>query len=111
MSYHSDLDLILIYEGDGRTGPSPEAGRFDKVMSMGQRLEASRGERNLKPARGGIVDIEFLVQAFQLKYGQLKPALRTACTWTALDALRSEGLLAAEDHAELRSAYDFLLRV
>ncbi len=28
MSYHSDLDLILVYEGDGETRPPPGAGRF-----------------------------------------------------------------------------------
>src|SRR5262249_18526092 len=30
LSYHSDLDLILVYEGDGRTGPPPTATRFDQ---------------------------------------------------------------------------------
>src|SRR4029077_447709 len=29
MSYHSDLDLILIYEGDGRTMPPPGSTRWD----------------------------------------------------------------------------------
>ncbi len=29
MSYHSDLDLILIYEGDGRTMPPPGSSRWD----------------------------------------------------------------------------------
>ncbi len=29
MSYHSDLDLILVYEGDGRTVPPPGSSRFD----------------------------------------------------------------------------------
>lgn len=30
LSYHSDLDLILVYEGDGRTGPPAGASRFDQ---------------------------------------------------------------------------------
>jgi glutamate-ammonia-ligase adenylyltransferase len=30
LSYHSDLDLILVYEGDGRTGPPEGASRFDR---------------------------------------------------------------------------------
>ena len=30
MNYHSDLDLMLIYEGDGRTGPPAGATRFDR---------------------------------------------------------------------------------
>jgi glutamate-ammonia-ligase adenylyltransferase len=30
LSYHSDLDLILVYEGDGRTAPPPGASRFTR---------------------------------------------------------------------------------
>ena len=33
MSYHSDLDLILVYEGDGRTGPPAGANRFDQYRA------------------------------------------------------------------------------
>jgi glutamate-ammonia-ligase adenylyltransferase len=32
MSYHSDLDLILVYEGDGQTGPPRNATRFDRFV-------------------------------------------------------------------------------
>jgi glutamate-ammonia-ligase adenylyltransferase len=32
LSYHSDLDLILVYEGDGRTGPPAGATRFEKYQ-------------------------------------------------------------------------------
>jgi glutamate-ammonia-ligase adenylyltransferase len=214
LSYQSDLDLILVYEGDGRTGPPPEATRFDRfeltdnfhfftelaqriikaasamgpmgrlyhidmrlrptgksgslvtplsefrryyeeggaqlwerqsltrarvvfgdadfgrevmaaveqaafhlpwrpevadeILAMRERLEASRSERDLKRGFGGIVDVEFLVQLFQLKFGRNLPALRTANTWDALDALRSAGLLSEEEYATLRASYDFL---
>jgi glutamate-ammonia-ligase adenylyltransferase len=30
LSYHSDLDLVLVYEGDGRTTPPTGATRFDR---------------------------------------------------------------------------------
>jgi glutamate-ammonia-ligase adenylyltransferase len=30
MNYHSDLDLMMVYEGDGRTEPPPSATRFDR---------------------------------------------------------------------------------
>jgi glutamate-ammonia-ligase adenylyltransferase len=30
LSYHSDLDLVLVYEGDGRTGPPAGASRFTR---------------------------------------------------------------------------------
>ncbi len=30
MNYHSDLDLMMVYEGDGRTEPPPGSSRFDR---------------------------------------------------------------------------------
>jgi [glutamine synthetase] adenylyltransferase / [glutamine synthetase]-adenylyl-L-tyrosine phosphorylase len=214
MSYHSDLDLILVYEGDGRTGPPPGANRFDRyeltdnfhfftelaqriikatsywgpmgrlyqvdmrlrptgrsgslvipltefrryyedggaqlwerqaltrarvvfgeaafagevmeavmqgayglpwqpalaeeIQEMRERLEASRSERDLKRGFGGIVDIEFLVQLFQIKYGRELPALRTTNTWEALAALRSSELLTEADAATFLASYNFL---
>src|SRR5206468_251299 len=80
----------------------------DEIRSMRERLEASRSERDLKRGFGGIVDVEFLVQLFQLKYAGSQPALRSANTWKALDALRTLGLLTADEHATLRASYDFL---
>src|SRR5262249_39603442 len=217
LSYHSDLDLILVYEGDGRTAPPPGSSRFDQfeltdnfhfftelaqriiramsylgpmgrlyqvdmrlrptgrsgslvmpltefrryyetggaqlwerqaltrarvvcgdaefgtdvmaavaegaygvtwrpelaeeIRSMRMRLEASRSERDLKRGFGGIVDVEFLVQLFQLKYGGRLPALRTPNTWDALEALRAPGVLSEDEFAVLWSDYNFLRQV
>jgi glutamate-ammonia-ligase adenylyltransferase len=83
----------------------------DEILDMRRRLEASRGERDLKRGFGGLVDIEFLVQLFQLKYGRQVPALRTPNTWEALQALRNARLLTGEEYETLRAGYDFLLRV
>lgn len=217
LNYHSDLDLILVYEGDGRTAPPPGASRFDRyeqienfhfftelaqriikvashptpmgrlyqidmrlrptgksgslviplaefrryydeggaqlwerqaltrarvvhgdetfgadvmaavekgaygltwkpelveeILTMRRRLEASRTERDLKRGFGGLVDIEFLVQLFQLKYGAGKSSLRIANTWKALEALREAELLTVEQASLLRDSYQFLSRV
>jgi glutamate-ammonia-ligase adenylyltransferase len=214
LGYHSDLDLILVYEGDGRTKPPPEATRFDhfdftdnfhffteltqriikmtsaigplgrlyhvdmrlrptgksgslvtpltefrryyaegncqvwerqaltrarivygdeqfgrevlnaaqqgayirdwrpeiadQIKEMRERLEASRGERDLKRGFGGIVDVEFLVQLFQLKYGYSSPSLRFTNIWKALDALEQAGLLDLTQASVLRGGYGFL---
>jgi glutamate-ammonia-ligase adenylyltransferase len=214
LSYHSDLDLILVYEGDGRTGPPASASRFerfeltdnfhfftdlaqriikaagymgptgrlyhvdmrlrptgksgslviplsefrryyeeggaqlwerqaltrarvvhgdpafgrqvmetvekgayglawrpewaDEVRAMRERLEASRSDRDLKRGFGGIVDVEFVVQLFQLKYGGRFPVLRTTNTWEALEALRTTGLLEEAEYTTLRESYDFM---
>ena len=78
---------------------------------MRERLESQRGPRDLKRGPGGMVDVEFLVQLFQLKYGREQPELRKPNTWEALEALRSAGLLSEEEHFALRDGYDFLRRV
>jgi glutamate-ammonia-ligase adenylyltransferase len=83
----------------------------DEIANMRKRLEESRSERDLKRGFGGIVDIEFLVQLFQLKYGRERPKLRTGNTWAALEALCQEGLLTTADYQALRGDYDFLRQV
>jgi glutamate-ammonia-ligase adenylyltransferase len=214
LSYHSDLDLILIYEGDGRTAPPPEATRFDRfeltdnfhfftdlaqriikttsyqgpmgrlyqvdmrlrptgksgslviplaeferyyeggqaqlwerqaltrarvvygdasfardvlraveagaygspwrpelageIFAMRERMEASRPERDLKRGFGGIVDVEFLVQLLQLKYGGANAALRFPNTWQALEVLAEAGMLTPNESSTLKDGYDFL---
>jgi glutamate-ammonia-ligase adenylyltransferase len=214
LSYHSDLDLILVYEGDGRTSPPPQASRFDRyeqtdnihfhtefaqriikltstmgpmgrlyhvdmrlrptgksgslvtplaefrryyagggaqlwerqsltrarvvcgdedfghevmnavfqgaygtgwrphmvdeIKAMRERMEASRSERDLKRGFGGIVDVEYMVQMFQLKYGAALSILRNGNTWELLGALLDGGLLTEDDYRVLRSGYDFL---
>jgi [glutamine synthetase] adenylyltransferase / [glutamine synthetase]-adenylyl-L-tyrosine phosphorylase len=217
MSYHSDLDLILIYEGDGRTMPPPGSSRWDtfeltdnfhffselarkiikaasnmgprgrlyqvdmrlrptgksgslvlplaeferyyqegsgqlwerqaltrgrivygdsefaqdvmrsvhlqiydlewkpaiaeEIMSMRGRVEAAGSKRDLKRGFGGIIDIEFLVQLYRLKYGKHFASVRDPNTWHALDAIQEAKLITTEEHAILRSCYDFMRTV
>jgi glutamate-ammonia-ligase adenylyltransferase len=111
---HGDAEFgrtVMATVGEGAFGVPWRPELAAEVLSMRQRLEGSRGERDLKRGFGGVVDVEFLVQLFQLKYAREVPALRTPNTWDALDTLRAANLLDEEDHAALRAAYDFLLRV
>jgi glutamate-ammonia-ligase adenylyltransferase len=76
---------------------------------MEQELAKERtGRFNIKTGRGGIVDIEFLVQMLQLRYGQRLPALRQRATLPALVALHACGILAEEDYQTLTQGYRFL---
>lgn len=86
-------------------------GAIDEIAAMRERLEASRPERDLKRGPGGLADVEFLVQMFQLKHGRDVAGLRTTNTWQAMAALAEAGLIDADAHADLRSGYDFMLRV
>ena len=65
-------------------------------------------ERDVKLGTGGIREIEFLVQTFQLRFGRRRPGLRVRDTLGVLDALRHARLLGKDEHGALRRAYVFL---
>jgi glutamate-ammonia-ligase adenylyltransferase len=88
----------------------------DNITAMRQRIQHERvragQERwDIKVGYGGLVDIEFLVQAYQLLYGVHLPALQVTSTSDALDALVREGILPAQETQSLQHAYSFLRRV
>lgn len=66
------------------------------------------GRTNVKTGRGGIVDIEFLVQMMLLRHGHDHPSVRRRSTGEAIAALAQEGLLPADAAATLAEAYRFL---
>jgi len=63
---------------------------------------------NIKLGPGGIREIEFIAQVFQLIRGGKETALQTRSTLTALDLIDQRKLLPAQTVAELRDAYFFL---
>ena len=76
-----------------------------------ERLEAGRDlEADLKEGPGGIRDVEFLVQAFQLLFGGREASLRTGNVLRALAALERLGLLDGSITEELHDAYLWLRR-
>jgi glutamate-ammonia-ligase adenylyltransferase len=66
---------------------------------------------NIKTGRGGLVDVEFLVQYLQLVHGPRLPSLRLRATADALAALEREGILSADDARALAESYAFLRRL
>jgi glutamate-ammonia-ligase adenylyltransferase len=89
---------------------------FRAVRDMKGRIEAERRdarrdlEADLKEGPGGIRDVEFFVQAFQLFWGGRVPEIRTGNTLDGLDALSRRGLLAEATAGVLSDAYLWLRR-
>ncbi|GLZ75731.1 glutamate-ammonia-ligase adenylyltransferase [Actinorhabdospora filicis] len=87
----------------------------DEVRAMRRRVEAhlpkADAEKEIKLGRGGLRDIEFAVQLLQLVHGRSDPALRSATTLTALEALTGGGYLGRDDGALLAEAYAWLRTV
>lgn len=101
---------VLAAVAEGMNALCWQPAVVDEMLAMRQRLEASRAKRDLKRGCGGLMDVEFLVEMFQLKFGRERPGLRQVNIWHALRALEAAGLLTAEEHLMLREGYDFLLR-
>lgn len=71
----------------------------------------SAGSYNIKTGRGGMVDVEFIVQYLQLVHGRDCPAIRGANTVTALQAIKGEGIIPADDCDTLIRGYKCLRRL
>ncbi|MBC7926727.1 MAG: glutamine-synthetase adenylyltransferase, partial [Bryobacteraceae bacterium] len=67
-----------------------------------------RSGLDIKLARGGIRDIEFLVQCLQRLHGGREPWVRHGGTLLALNRLANKNLISASEHARLAHAYEFL---
>lgn len=67
--------------------------------------------RHLKLGRGGLSDVEWLVQLLQLQHAGRYPELRTTSTLKALDAAASLGLLDAADAGLLSDAWRLASRI
>jgi len=92
-------------------GPPWQREHAQEIRSMRMRMQESASDRNLKRGAGGTVDIEFVVQMLQLKYGGTMPAVRKPGTLETLDALHDVGVLAGEDHQHFADAYRHLRTV
>ena len=67
--------------------------------------------RHVKLGYGGIREIEFIVQTFQLLYGAGDPWIREPNTLRALQRLADRRHVTADEHATLAKAYTFLRTV
>lgn len=73
-----------------------------------QEVRRQNLERNIKLGRGGIREVEFIAQVFQLVRGGQDEVLQARGTWTVLTLLTELGLLPEAVVDELTQAYDFL---
>jgi [glutamine synthetase] adenylyltransferase / [glutamine synthetase]-adenylyl-L-tyrosine phosphorylase len=96
------------------------AGADDMVRSEIHRLrmrmenelaKETAGSYNIKTGRGGMVDVEFIVQFLQLKHGHRHPEIRSFNTLTALDAMRRLEIISDEEFVTLSKGYSFLRRL
>jgi glutamate-ammonia-ligase adenylyltransferase len=83
-----------------------------RMTSRRMRAAAEReGRINVKVDRGGIRDIEFLVQCLQRVYGGSERWLRSGGTLFSLQKLHDKNHISGKEFHELTTAYEFLRTV
>jgi [glutamine synthetase] adenylyltransferase / [glutamine synthetase]-adenylyl-L-tyrosine phosphorylase len=100
-------------------GAGAELGPADVAREMGGLRERAEkelareqpGRYNVKSGRGGLLDIEFIVQLLQLRHGGAHPELRVPGTRAALQGLRAVGVLDDATSATLEQAWLFLRKL
>ncbi len=81
---------------------------IDEIPRMKIRIEAvNSNEFNVKLRRGGIRDIEFIVQALQLLNGGSCPEIQAGNTLHAISALEKNKILTRQEASLLSAAYEF----
>src|SRR5438105_2700329 len=80
----------------------------EKMQKRRQALEYSEQNIDVKIDRGGIRDIEFLVQCLQRVYGGAEPWLRSGGTLFSLQKLHDKRHINGKEFNNLTSAYEFL---
>ena len=89
-------------------GPAPENLTADAREMLGRIMEAKPSKHvwDVKTARGGIVEIEFIAQVLQLKHGQSLPSILVANTEAVLRAAGDAKVLSGSDMDTLIEAED-----
>ncbi len=85
---------------------------FEALRHLKRRIEAEKSRESrinvdFKYGRGGVVDLEFLVQWLQIRNGPNCQAVRTPSLTTALPALQASGAIRRSEYADLLSAHRF----
>ena len=82
--------------------------KMQQRRQLGKTLGQAPETIDVKIDRGGIRDIEFLVQCLQRVYGGAEPWLRSGGTLFSLHKLHDKGHISGKEFHDLTSAYEFL---
>ena len=100
--YSTSLDFSAIEE------LSATRERINEKLAARQEKRTQPAGIDVKLARGGIRDIEFLVQCLQRLHGGADPWVRHGGTMLALARLQDKGYLTGAEYGRLAQAYQFL---
>ena len=80
---------------------------FKKIRDMQIKNYITKNNINIKYTQGGLVDIEYISQILQIKYGSKYPSIRKTSTIEVLASLFNEKLISKTMYNELKASYIF----
>ncbi len=88
----------------------------EEIKHMRERMEKEIAQEtpkklNIKTGKGGLVDIEFIVQMLQLRYGKKHKEIRVQNTAGALAALKGAGLILENEYKSLKDGLYFFKKM
>lgn len=113
----SDLEREFVKLKDSNLlRVAKKSGWLDQMRKMKNKMEKERTDEksrktDLKIGKGGLVDLEFLIQAAQLKYYPVDSSVAVANSFDAIDRLGKLELLTKRDVTMLKSNYTFLRKL
>ena len=119
------LKARVVYEGSEVVGEfdslrtetlsrmADEPDWLDRIWHMKRKMEKERTSEksrntDLKITKGGLVDLEFLIQAVQLRFFSRERSLDVANSFDALERLGEVGIVRKRELQSLRKNYAFL---
>jgi glutamate-ammonia-ligase adenylyltransferase len=111
--YRTTTDFRLVEAvSETRARIHEKQARVKRLKAENARIRQARPgiehALDVKLAKGGIRDIEFLVQCLQRLHGGREPWVRHGGTLLALSRLRDKDLLSPAEYSRLANAYQFL---
>lgn len=84
---------------------------IEEIRALKKKIDSTFLKNDIKRGYGGIRELEFFVQTFQLLYGVENPKLRTSSLFEALDELSRMGLIPEDEIELLKHGYLYLRRL
>lgn len=106
-----EFNKHIVYERPLLPGTEKEIYRLRQQMEQKPEEERGHFSFNIITGRGGMLDVEFLIQYLQLLHGGANEDLRGRNTLSMLKILKRKNLVTSEDYVTLAAGYLFLRRL
>ncbi|MBR5705439.1 MAG: hypothetical protein IKX21_05670 [Deltaproteobacteria bacterium] len=104
-------EVMALRDAFVYSGAPLDIGEIRRLRARQLAESVTPGAINVKYGAGGLVDLEYFIQALQIRYGHELPELRVTNTAVALNRLQQAGIVGEELAERVRRVYRCLRRL